>query len=125
MPPLDRAAWAAVRTRHSKTRVARTVDQLRAVVHNPLDLAVPLQVSDRYPRERAVDLQPLDEDALRDEAEGRDLLHDAVVQRLVEGDGVLGLVLDLALGPLLLLRRLSAARGCGGCLSFGLCKMRG
>ena len=102
---------------------ARTVDQLPAVVDNPLDLALLLQVSDSNPRQRAVDLEPLNEDALRDEAERRDFLHDAVVQGLVQRNGVLGLVLDLALGPLLLLCRLAAARGCGGCLCFGLCKM--
>ena len=99
----------------------RTVDQLAAVVHDPLDLTLLLQVPDSYPRQAPVDLQPLDEDALADEAEGRDLLDDAVVGGLVNGDGVVGLVLDLALGPLLLLGRLAAARrrGCC-CLGFGL-----
>ena len=95
------------------------------MVHDPLDLALLLQVPDSYPCQTPVDLQPLDEDRLADETEGGDLLQDTVVGRLVEDDGVLRLVLDLALGPLPLLRRLSAARGCGGCLSFGLqeCKV--
>ena len=79
------------------------------MVYYPLDLALLLQMSDRYPREGAVDLEPLDEDALADETEGGDLLHDTVVQHLVEVDGVLGLVLDLALRPLLFLSSLSAA----------------
>ncbi len=81
------------------------------MVHNPLDLTVPLEMLDSNTCQRAVDLQPFDEDALADEAEGGNLLHDTVVQWLVEGDGVLGLIFDLSLGPLLLFRRLSAARG--------------
>jgi hypothetical protein len=67
----------------------------------------------------AVDLKPLDEDALADETEGRNFLDDAVVCRLVKGDGVVGLVLDLSLGPLLLLRGFTAARG-RWCFCFGL-----
>lgn len=51
----------------------------------------------------AVDLETFDEDALGDELEGGDFLQDTVVEGLVEGDGVLGLILDLSLGPLLLL----------------------
>ena len=89
----------------------RTVDELAAVVNDALDLTLLLQVPDRYPRQGAVDLQPLDEDGLADEAEGGDLLHDAVEQRLIGRNGVLGLVLDLALGPLLLLCSLAAAGG--------------
>ena len=90
------------------------------MVHDPLDLTLLLQVPDSYPRQAPVDLQPLDEDALADEAEGRDLLEDTVVGRLVEDNGVLRLVLDLALGPLLLLCGLAAAGGRGCCLSLGL-----
>ena len=87
----------------------RTVDELAAVVNDALDLTLLLQVPDRYPRQGAVDLQPLDEDGLADEAEGGDLLQDTVVGGLVEDDGVLRLVLDLALGPLLLLCGLATA----------------
>ena len=90
------------------------------MVHDPLDLALLLQVPDSNPRQGAVDLQPLDEDGLADEAEGGDLLQDTVVGGLVEDDGVLRLVLDLALGPLLLLCGLAAAGGRGCCLSLGL-----
>ena len=86
----------------------RTVDQLAAVVNNPLDLALLLQMPNGYPGQAPVDLQPLDEDGLADEAEGGDFLQDTVVRWLVEDDGVLGLVLDLALGPLLLLCSLAA-----------------
>lgn len=90
------------------------------MVHDPLDLALLLQVPDSYPCQTPVDLQPLDEDRLADETEGGDLLQDTVVGRLVEDDGVLRLVLDLALGPLLLLCGLAAAGGRGCCLSLGL-----
>ena len=90
------------------------------MVHDPLDLALLLQVPDSYPCQTPVDLQPLDEDGLADETEGGDLLQDTVVGRLVEDDGVLRLVLDLALGPLLLLCGLAAAGGRGCCLSLGL-----
>ena len=91
------------------------------MVHDPLDLALLLQVPDSYPCQTPVDLQPLDEDRLADETEGGDLLQDTVVGGLVEDDGVLRLVLDLALGPLLLLGSLATAGGCGCCcLSLGL-----
>ena len=90
------------------------------MVHDPLDLALLLQVPDSYPCQTPVDLQPLDEDGLADETEGGDLLQDTIVGRLVEDDGVLRLVLDLALGPLLLLCGLAAAGRCGRCLSLGL-----
>ena len=98
----------------------RTVDQLSAVVNNPLDLTLLLQVSYGNTRQRAVDFQSLDKDGLGDETEGGDLLQDTVVGRLVEDDGVLRLVLDLTLGPLLLLCGLAAAGGRGCCLSLGL-----
>ena len=56
----------------------------------------------RLPGKTATNLQSLNEDALRDESERGHFLHDTVECRLVKGDGVLGLVLDFALGPLLL-----------------------
>ena len=94
-------------------------------MHDPLNRPLLLQVPDGHPRETPVDLEPLDEDALADEAEGRDLLQDTVIGSLVEDDGVLRLVLDLALGPLLLLGSLATAGGCGCCcLSLGLCVKR-
>lgn len=90
------------------------------MVNNPLDLALLLQVSYGNTCQRAVDFQSLDKDGLGDETEGGDLLEDTVVQGLVKSDSVLGLVLDLSLGPLLLLGGLAATRRGRCCLSFGL-----
>ena len=67
------------------------------MVDDPLNLALLFQMSDGDAGKAAVDLEPLDDDALADEFERGDLLQDAVVRRLVERDGVLGLVLDFAL----------------------------
>lgn len=61
---------------------------------NLLDLAVGLEVGERFPCERAVDLQAIDEGGNGDEAVGLDILLKLVVGLLVENDGVLGLVLD-------------------------------
>jgi hypothetical protein len=100
--------------RYKKTaRKGRTVNQLGRVVHNGFYLAVLLEMTDGYAGETAVYLEALDEDALGDEPEGGDFLHYAVKGGLVEGDCVLGLVLDLSLGPLLFLCGL-AATGRGG-----------
>lgn len=79
------------------------VNELTGVMHDPLDRALLLQMSDGHASQTTVDLESLDEDALADEAEGGDFLHDTLVCRLVKHDGVLGLVLDFTLGPLLLL----------------------
>lgn len=79
------------------------------VVHDCLDLPLLLQMPDCDAGKRATDLQPLDEDRLADETESGDLLHNTVVGGLVNHDGVLGLVLDLSLRPLLLLGGLAAA----------------
>ena len=61
---------------------------------NLLDLAVGLEVGKRFPCDRAVDLQAIDEGGNGDEAVGLDILLELVVDLLVENDGVLGLVLD-------------------------------
>jgi hypothetical protein len=90
------------------------------VVRDALELAVLLEVTDGDAGEGAADLESLDEDGLRHELECRDLLHDTVERRLVEDNGVLGLVLDLALGPLLLLCGLAARGWRRCCLGFGL-----
>ena len=90
------------------------------MVDDPLDRALLLQMPDSNARKAPVDLQPLDEDALADEAEGGDFLQDTVVGGLVNHDGVLRLVLDLSLRPLLLLGGLAAARWWGRCFGFGL-----
>lgn len=101
-----------VKTNTTYERVAErlTVYELGGVVHNALYLAILLQMSDSNACQTAIDFQSLDEDTLADEFEGRDLLNDTVEQRLVEGDSVLGLVLDLSLRPLLLLCGFSTAR---------------
>lgn len=81
----------------------RTVNQLAGVVNDPLDLSFLLQMSNSNPCQTPIDLESLDEDALADKFEGGNLLYDTVVCGLVKGDGVLRLILDFSLGPLLLL----------------------
>lgn len=61
---------------------------------NLLDLAVCLEVGKRFPCERTVNLQAIDEGGDGDEAVGLDILLELVVGLLVEHDGVVGLVLD-------------------------------
>ena len=67
-------------------------------------------MADCYPSKAAIDLEPLNKNTLRDESEGRRFLEDTIVGRLVKGDCVLGLILDLSLRPLLLLRGFSTTR---------------
>ena len=74
------------------------------MVNNALDLALLLQMSDSNTCQATVDLESLDEDALADETEGGDLLHDTVIRGFVAHHGVLSLVLDLSLRPFLLFR---------------------
>ena len=90
------------------------------MVNNSLDETLPLQVLDSNTGKTTVDLESFDEDGLGDVSEGGDFLEDTVVGGLVKGDGVLGLVLDLSLGPLLLLCGLAAAGRRGSSFSFGL-----
>jgi hypothetical protein len=68
-----------------------------------LDHALLLKVLDALAGEGAVDLHSVDQDSDGDEAVGLDILVELVGSGLVQQDGVLSLVLDLALGPLLLL----------------------
>lgn len=109
MSGLVRIKIKGLRRADSFNKRIRTVDKLTVVVHYGLDLTLLLQVPDGDAGKRATNLQSLDEDGLADEAEGGDLLHDTVVGRLVNHDSMLGLVLDLALRPLLLLGGLAAA----------------
>lgn len=81
----------------------RTVYQLATVVNNALDMSLSLQMVDGYTGETAVDFEPLNENALADEAEGRDFLEDSVICGLVQDNGMLRLILHLSLRPLLLL----------------------
>lgn len=102
------------------------------MVHDLLDQTHVLQSPHGLSGQRTVDLHSLDEDRLGDHLVGRDLLEDLVAVKkkkdsslgyvcglveeirrdllnvlggLVDHDGVVGLVLDLTLGPLLLLTR--------------------
>lgn len=90
-----------------------TVDLHLAVGDHRLDHALLLEVGDALAGERAVDLHTVDEGSDGDEAVGLDILVELLRGGLVEQDGVLGLVLDLALRPLLLLLLASSS----GCLS--------
>lgn len=61
-----------------------------------------LELLDGGTGKRAVDAHAVNKVGGGDEAGGGDLLHDLIEGGLVEDDGVVGLVLDLSLGPLLL-----------------------
>lgn len=93
------------------------------MVNDALDRSIPLQMSDSKTSKTSTNLQSLDKDALADESEGGDLLDDSVEHDLVKGDGVLSLILDLSLGPLLFLCGFTATRW-RGCFSFGLESMQ-
>jgi hypothetical protein len=80
-----------------------------------------LEMPDSNSGKATVDFQSFDKDALTNELEGGDLLHDTVIGGLVERNSVDGLVLNFAFGPLLLLCCFPPACG-GGCLSLGLRK---
>jgi hypothetical protein len=81
---------------HSALAVQHTVDVQLRVTNDLLDLAVLLEVLERFPCKRTVNLQAIDEGSNCDEAVGLDILLELVVGLLVEDDGVLGLVLDCA-----------------------------
>ncbi len=59
-----------------------------------LDLALLLQVTQRLPRERTVDLQPIDQRRDRDEPVRLHVFVEFVRGGFVEDDGVVGLFLD-------------------------------
>ena len=63
---------------------------------NLLDLAVRLEIVQRFPCKRTVNLQTIDEGGNGDEAVRLDILLELVVDLLVEDHGVVGLVLDYA-----------------------------
>jgi len=121
-----------------------TTHELGAVVNKALDEALVLEVADRDAGKRSVDLHPVDEDRLRDQLESGDLLDDLVesdlqaqtrgvvsylrvtsgradqeAAHLVADDGVVGLVLDLSLGPLLLGLNLACVTGGSCCCCLG------
>jgi hypothetical protein len=80
----------------SALAVQHTVDVQLRVTNDLLDLAVLLEVLERFPCKRTVNLQAIDEGGDCDEAVGLNILLELVVGLLVEDDGVLGLVLDCA-----------------------------
>ena len=80
--------------RRSEVVVSRTVDAQLRVSNDLLDLACLLEVGERFPCKRAVNLQAIDEGGNGDEAVGLDILLELVVGLLVEDDSVVGLVLD-------------------------------
>ena len=59
-----------------------------------LDLTLLLQIIQRFPREAAIDLQPVHERGDCDEAVGLDVFVEFVRGGFVEDDGVVGFVLD-------------------------------
>jgi len=77
-------------------------------MHDRLDQILVFQMFDSKTSQRAAYPETLNEDALTDKFEGGNLLQDTVVGGFIEIDSVLGLVLDLALRPLLLFCCLAA-----------------
>lgn len=69
------------------------------MLNDGLDHALLLEVGEALPREGAVDLHAVDEGRDGHKPVGLDILVELVGGGLVQDDGVLGLVLDLALGP--------------------------
>lgn len=87
-----------------------TVDLHLAVGDNGLDEALLLEVVEALAGQRSVDLHSVDENSDGDQTVRLDILVELLGGGLVEEDGVLGLVLDLALRPLLLLLLSSSSR---------------
>lgn len=75
-------------------RGIRTVDVQAAVTNNLLDLTVGLEVLKALAGKGAVDLEAIDEGGNGDQTVGLNILVELLGSGLVEGDGVLGLVLD-------------------------------
>lgn len=88
----------------------RTVNLHLAVPNDGLDETLLLEVVKALPRERTVDLHAVDEGGDGHEPVRLDILVEPLRGGLVENDGVLGLVLDLALGPRGIACELLAAR---------------
>lgn len=89
---------------------SHTVNLHLAVCGDGLNQALLLEVGDALAGERPVDLHAVDENSDGNQAVGLDILEELLRGALVEDDGVLGLVLDLALRPLLLLLLSSSSR---------------
>lgn len=82
---------------------SHTVDLHLAVRGDGLDQALLLEVGDALAGQGAVNLHAVDENSDGDQAVRLDILVELLGGGLVQDNGVLGLVLDLALRPLLLL----------------------
>ena len=76
------------------------VDSLSRVENDRLDEALVVQIAERLAGKAAVDLQALADARDRDELAGRDLSQQLLIASGVKVDSVLGLFLDLTLGPL-------------------------
>ena len=76
-----------------------TVDLHLAMSDDRLDHALLLEVGQALTSERTVDLHSVDEGGDGDETVRLHILVELLGSGLVEDDGVLGLVLDLSLGP--------------------------
>lgn len=73
------------------------------MVYNLLNLPILCEMADSNTGKTAVDFETFDKDTLADEAEGGYFFKDTVVGGFVQSHSVLSLILDLSLGPLLLL----------------------
>merc|ERR1711924_349311 len=78
-------------------------DPLGAALRDGLDLALLPEHVDAVAREAAVHAHAVHQDGGRDHLVLRDLSVELLESRLVQEHGVVGLLLDLPLGPLLLL----------------------
>lgn len=81
---------------------SHTVDLHLAVSDHRLDDALLLEVGKTLSCQRAVDLHSVDEGGNGDETVRLHILVELLRGGLVENDGVLGLVLDLSLGPFMM-----------------------
>jgi len=77
------------------------VDPLGTVGGDGDDVAQNDELADSSAGKGAVDAETVNKDRGRDQLVGGDLLHELVIGGLVEDDSVVGLVLDLSLGPFL------------------------
>jgi hypothetical protein len=80
-----------------------SVNDLGSVGRDGLDDAGCEEFLDGHTGKRPIDSQTIDKDRGRDELVCGDFLQELVMGRLVKHHGIVGLVLDFAFGPLLLL----------------------
>lgn len=99
-PPFRHVAHVCTEVEY---RGARTVYAELGVLHNALDRSLLLEIIERLPGQRSVDLEAIDECGDGDEAVRLDFLLELVVGGLVEDNGVVGLVLDCSMSAVALL----------------------